>query len=101
MRPIFYISLATFLTACAINVTPLTTGGSKADGTVIASYEYGAFQQPVVDMNAAQNSAKKRCQSWGYKNAEAFDAAQNECLAQNGYGNCVQTRVNITYQCTK
>ena len=101
MRQIFSISLVTLLTACTINVTPLATGGSKADGTVIASYEYGVFQKPVVDMNAAYNSAKKRCQGWGYKNAEAFDAAQNECITRNGDGNCRQMRVNITYQCIK
>lgn len=90
-----------FLASCAtpINVTPVPTTGSKADGTVVLSYNYGLFQQPNVDLEAAQATALKRCKAWGYKKAEAFEGTSNVCQQYNGYGNCLNMRVDITYQC--
>ncbi len=88
------------ITGCATNITPQATGGSKADGTITVSYEYGVFEQPVVDWTAANRTAKERCKAWHYRNATAFGGTQNQCLAYNGYGSCVRMRVNITYQCT-
>lgn len=87
------------LCSCAVQKDMLATGGSKADGTVDVSYEYGLFEQPIVNPQQGLESAVKRCKGWGYKNAESFDAARNQCLAFNGYGDCVQTRVTMTYQC--
>lgn len=89
------------LVGCAtpVHKTLNATGGSKADATVQLSYEYGLFEQPIVDYQAAQETAKKRCSAWGYKNAESFDTGVEQCVAYNGYGNCVHARVTITYQC--
>lgn len=92
---------ALMLSACATPTPKVlsATGGSKADGTVQLSYEYGLFEQPVIDYQAAQNTAEKRCAAWGYKNAESFDTGVEQCQAYNGYGNCVRSRVTVTYQC--
>lgn len=87
------------LYSCATNVTPQPIGGSKADGTVTLSFQYGMFETPVVDWVTASGNAVERCKAWGYKNANAFGGSQNICLAHNGYGNCVRTQVNVTYQC--
>jgi hypothetical protein len=96
-----FLLIAVFaLTACATNITPQATGGSKADGTVTLSYEYGVFEKPVVDWSVAGATAKQRCKAWHYKNAEAFGGAQTRCLAADGYGGCTRTQVNVTYQCT-
>ncbi|HYD17693.1 MAG TPA: YecR family lipoprotein [Patescibacteria group bacterium] len=93
--------LCLFVGACAKNITPLATGGSRADGTVVVAYQYGMFEQPVIDWSKAQSSAVARCKAWGYRKAQAFEGTENKCLAFNGYGNCIQTQVNTTYQCTK
>lgn len=42
----------------------------------------------------------QRCKARGYSNAEPFGGTENKCVAFNGYGNCVKTRVNIVYQCS-
>ena len=87
------------LVACATNKVLQATGGSKADGTVTLSYQYGGFEQPIVDWQQAQVNAHSRCQAWGYKNAESFGGSTSTCLAYNAYG-CLREQVNVTYQCT-
>ncbi len=100
MKKVISVCSILLLSACATNVTPLATGGSKADGTVVVSYSYGAFEQPVVDWEKAGGSAKARCAAWGYKKAVPFEGSEEKCLAFNGYGDCMRTQVNTTYQCT-
>lgn len=90
----------TFLMACATNKELVPTGGSKADGTVDLSYEFGAFEKPVVNMAAAQIAAVQRCGAWGYTNAEPFGGEKRQCQGYDGYGNCVRWFVTVTYQCT-
>ena len=89
-----------FLTSCATPEVMQATGGSRADGTVDLSYEYGLFQQPVVNMQAAEVTATARCKAWGYANAEPFGGQINRCQASNAYGNCLQMLVTVKYQCT-
>jgi hypothetical protein len=81
------------LTGCATTKTFQAIGGSKADATVKLAYQYGLFEQPVVDWSFANIIAKQRCAAWGYKNAEMFGGSQNTCLARNGYGNCLEQRI--------
>lgn len=87
------------LTGCATNITPVVTGGSKADGVVTLGYQYGYFQKPNVDMTAANDKALKRCVAWGYSKAEIFDGVETECFQQNAFGTCLEGRVKIQYQC--
>lgn len=87
------------LTGCATPITMQAVGGSKADGTVDLGFEYGAFQNPIVDREAALETARQRCKAWGYKNAEAFGGTKNQCVAFNGYGNCMRQTVTVTFQC--
>lgn len=102
MKKIFLLAFASLvLSSCATNITPVATGGSKADGTVTVSYAYGMFEKPVINWPAAERSAKARCNAWGYNSAEAFEGTQENCLAYNGYGNCVRNQVNLVYQCTR
>ncbi len=88
------------LAACATPKTLTAMGGSKSDGVVHLAYEYGLFEEPVVDYIGGQATAKQRCKAWGYSNAEPFGGEQNDCKAVNGYGNCVHAVVTISYQCT-
>jgi len=87
------------LVACEVVKTPVPTSGSKADGLIELSYETGMFEVPVIDHNAAYKAALSRCQSWGYSRADAFQGVKTQCQARDGYGNCTQSIVTMTYQC--
>lgn len=89
---IFVIAL--LATGCATIKVPQATGGSRSDGVVNLSYEYGAFEKPIVDWNAAKMEAQKRCRAWGYENTEPFGGVQTNCTSD--YENCV---VTVPYQC--
>jgi hypothetical protein len=84
---------------CATTIFLQPTTGSKADGTVTMSYEYGIFQQPEIKWQDALNQATAKCQRWGYKSAEKFGAGLETCLTRNQYGNCIRSRVDVEYQC--
>jgi YecR-like lipoprotein len=94
------VSAAILLAGCSVNKTLTPTGGSKADGTVDLSYEFGAFEKPVIDYTSAQVNAEQRCKAWGYTNAESFGGEKRQCQAFDGYGNCARFFVTVTYQCT-
>jgi hypothetical protein len=98
MMSIFFAALS--LAGCATVKTLQPIEGSKADATVTLAYEVGIFEKPIVDWDLAKATAKRRCAAWGYRNSQAFGGGQTRCTAYNGYGNCLQEQVNITYQCT-
>ena len=86
-------------TGCATTKILQATGGSRADGIIELSYEYGGFERPVVDWNQALTAAKERCKAWGYSGAESFGGTKSLCQAANAYG-CLQYFVTVPYQCT-
>lgn len=88
------------LTGCTqtVQITPFPTGGSKADGTVTMTYNYGHLEIPEVDWEEADKTATAKCKAWGYNKAESFGGKLTKCTAYNGYG-CVRTQVDVTYQC--
>ncbi|MGO8854587.1 MAG: YecR family lipoprotein [Steroidobacteraceae bacterium] len=88
------------LSACATTETLVPVGGSRSDGVVKLAYQYGMFQKPVVNYDAAIHTATARCAAWGYSNAEAFGSSESSCVAVNGYGSCIAWRVTVAYQCT-
>jgi len=92
------VILSVLFSGCAVTKVPQPTGGSKADGTVHLSYEYGSFEQPTVDEEAALRKAQQRCQAWGYDDADAFGGAVEQCQQSNQYG-CTRYFVTMTYQC--
>ena len=91
---------STFLVvACATTKTLQAVGGSRADGTVKLAFEYGMLEKPQVDTVAALQTARARCNAWGYSDAEAFGAAMTQCVSTGSYG-CLRTMVTVEYQCT-
>lgn len=90
-----------FLVGCATPKTFQAIDGSKADATVKLAYQYGLFEQPIVDWKLADTTAKKHCMAWGYKNVERFGGTQNACLSYSDSGSCLTTQVSMTYQCTE
>jgi hypothetical protein len=88
------------LVSCATVKIPVATGGSRAGGTIDLSFEFGLFEKPEVDWETAGQTAKSKCAAWGYKDAQAFGGANTQCVVHNSDGNCLRTRVTMTYQCT-
>jgi len=93
------VGVAVALQGCAVQKQLVATGGSRADGTVKMSYEFGMFEQPVINLQQGVQSATQRCQSWGYTGAEPFGGQTKQC---NGYGTggCNSWTVTVEYQCT-
>lgn len=84
---------------CTTIKTLYATGGSRSDGTIEMSYEYGMMEAPKPKWNEALQTATKKCQAWGYSEAQAFGGNISHCTQINGYGNCIHWRVTATYQC--
>ena len=93
------IAMIGVLGACEVEKTPVPTDGSKADGSVVLSYQVGAYEIPKVDWSAAQKSAVQRCRAWGYSSADAFDGDMRRCESSDIYGSCTMTTISRTYQC--
>lgn len=87
------------LAGCEVEKTPVPTDGSKADGSVVLSYQVGPYEIPKVDWTAAQTNAVQRCRAWGYSSADAFDGNVRRCEASDIYGSCTMTTISRTYQC--
>ena len=98
-RGTFAFVAAIAATSCAVQKEWIPTGGSRGDGTVKMSYEYGGFEKPVVDESRADAAARQRCSAWGYTSAERFEGIERHCIASNQYG-CIRWRMTTTFQCT-
>ena len=94
--------IAVNLAACttATVKVPQATGGSRADATVDMQFEYGVSEEPVINWDEANATARHRCEAWGYSDAEKFGGEKNQCLRFEQYGNCIRMAVTMTYQCT-
>lgn len=85
---------------CTVVPKQLTaTGGSRADGIVKLSYEYGMFETVQIDGQQAINEARQRCAGWGYRGAEPFGGSKQKCISHYA-GDCKRWLVTIDYQCT-
>jgi hypothetical protein len=87
------------LSACATAKVLVPTGGSRADGTVEMSYEFGLFEVPQVNMDTAVVSARERCAAWGYTDSRPFGGERRQCQASDMYGGCSRWTVTVTFQC--
>lgn len=87
------------MAGCATRKEFVATGGSRADGTVSLSYEYGMFQSPQEDQEEGVALASSTCAGWGYSGSQPFGGETQQCSAFNGYGKCVRWLVTRRYQC--
>jgi hypothetical protein len=92
--------VALTLFGCTTHIEMQATGGSRADGTVELSYQYGAFDKPEVNMASGLTTAQQRCAAWGYTGAEPFGGRKVVCQDRDLYGMCVQYFATVAYQCT-
>ena len=100
MKALISAILATaLLGGCATPMKMVPTGGSRADGTVKLSYDYGTFQVPQIDPAQGIKDATGRCQAWGYTGAEAFGGSTTMCI-DSSMGSCNRYRATVEFQCT-
>ncbi len=92
------VVIATALAGCATQKEWTATSGSRADGVVKLSYQYGMFEQPQVNDQQGGDLAKSRCTAWGYSGAEPFGGAMQVCNDRTSSG-CVSWMVTREYQC--
>lgn len=84
---------------CTVQKVLVPTGGSRADGTIEMSYEFGEFETPEVDLQQGAIDAAKRCRAWGYSDAEPFGGTKSQCQRLGGVSGCARTLVTMQYQC--
>jgi YecR-like lipoprotein len=83
---------------CAKHEDLAATGGSRSDGTVNLSYEYGSAENPQIDLAQGLVTARVRCQARGYSDAQAFGGQTKQCQAPSDYG-CMRWIATMPYQC--
>ena len=93
------IAFMVFFQGCSVNKQLIPTGGSRADGIVKLSYEYGLFEQPVLNPQQGYQAAKQRCIAWGYTDTEAFGGQITQCINFNRNG-CNRWIATLEFQCT-
>lgn len=86
------------LAGCATVKTWQATGGSRSDGTVKLSYEYGMFESPTLSDDGVA-IATERCKVWGYTGAEPF-GGQTQICNQFSSSGCMSWLVTKEFQCT-
>jgi len=99
MRVVSFLSGAILLAGCATVSQMAATSGSRSDGIVKLSYEYGMFDRVKIDEMTGLATAQRRCATWGYTNAEPFGGEVRQCQSASGYG-CMRWFVTREYQCT-
>lgn len=94
-----FFAAITLLHGCAVQKDWVATGGSRADGTVRLSYQYGVLQKPQVSDAQGRILAAERCQAWGYEDTEPFGGILTNCATSDGLGGCRVFMVTAEYQC--
>jgi YecR-like lipoprotein len=92
------VAVATCILGCARNKELVATGGSRSDGTVVMSYEFGPGEIPKVNTEQGTITARERCKAWGYTDAQPFGGETKQCNSPGSYG-CGRWFVSMTYQC--
>jgi len=88
------------LAGCATVSQMQATGGSRSDGIVKLSFEYGMFDKLHLDEASALQTARQRCAVWGYTDADPFGGITRQCQAYSGTLGCTHWFVTKEYQCT-
>jgi YecR-like lipoprotein len=94
------VAVALLLSGCVTTKDWAATGGSRSDGVVRLSYEFGEFEKPQLNEHQAINLAIQRCKTWGYSGAEAFGGVTRQCNMEGGLRGCGQWMVSKEFQCT-
>lgn len=95
---IIFIVFALIVSGCSVTKEYAATGGSKADGIIKLSYEVSKYQVPQVNEQQGLTLARKKCNGWGYSDAEALGGVQRACNEPT-LTSCANWIVTKEYQC--
>lgn len=98
MKKILVVLAVVSMSGCAVQKQWIPTEGSRADGSVTLSFEYGGFEAPSVDNEHGKALAKQKCVAWGYTDAEPFGGVYTTCVVPGSSG-CNRYRATSKYQC--
>lgn len=90
--------LTGLLAGCATVSQMTATSGSRADGIVKLSYEVGWLDKVAINEAQSLDTARRRCATWGYADAEAFGGVTRQCQQYGSMG-CLRWFVTKEYQC--
>jgi hypothetical protein len=93
------VSAVVTLAGCATVSQMQATGGSRSDGIVKLSFEYGMFDKVQLDEATALQTARQRCAVWGYTDADPFGGITRQCQMYGSLG-CQHWFATREYQCT-
>jgi len=86
------------LLGCVATKQWALSGGDRKSGVVRVSYEYPEFKQPSLSDAQALEVAARRCNGWGYHDAEPIAGQIRQCSNKDD-GNCDLWTVTREYQC--
>ena len=89
------------IAGCSTVTRMAPTSGSRSDGIVKLSFEYGELDRIEINEADALRSARQRCAVWGYTDADPFEGFTRQCQRLGGlFGGCSHWFVTKEYQCT-
>jgi hypothetical protein len=95
------IATIAMIAGCSTVTRMAPTSGSRSDGIVKLSFEYGQFDKIEINEADALRSARQRCAVWGYTDADPFEGYARQCQRAGGlFGGCSHWFVTKDYQCT-
>lgn len=92
------VSASGIIAGCAVDKNYYAIDGSRADGTVALAYDYGSFEEPVVNRQQGRELAKNKCVRWGYVDAEPFGGYSQACISPSKLG-CDRVQIIEKFQC--
>jgi hypothetical protein len=99
-RLVILLVFTAALAGCATSQPWTVSGGEKHEGLVRVSYEFAEFHEPAVSEQQAEQIALKRCEGWGYDDAEPIAGQLRQCSNMED-GNCDLWKVTREFQCTR
>lgn len=88
------------LTMRAYKCEPIIVDGSKANAMLTYACDNAhSYSDLEVDWQAVLHDAQKRCERWGFDEAEALGTVQSTCKNPRRYGGCSMWRHEAKIAC--
>lgn len=99
MKILFLMVIAAvFSFGCSVTKEYSATGGSRSDGIMKLSYEFGQYEVPLTNEQQGLELARRKCKGWGYNDAESLGGITRNCN-EVGLSQCKTWLITKEYQC--